>query len=99
MLFDSGKIVLTRAVADLAANNGDFARFVNASLIRHLRGDWGDVPADDAALNDRDVSGGGRLLSSYPVPDDLKAAAGDDRVWIITESDRSVTTILYPCEY
>ena len=60
-------------------------------LIRHQSGDWGDVGPEDRRANDRDLRGGGRLLSTYNV--------GSTRVWVITEADRSATTILLPAEY
>lgn len=60
-------------------------------LARHLTGDWGDVPPEDARANDEAITRGGRLLSSY--------AVGDQRIWVITEADRSATTFLLPEEY
>ena len=60
-------------------------------LGRHLGGDWGDVPPDDAAANEAALRSGDRLLSSYSV--------GNARVWVITEADRSSTTLLLPSEY
>jgi len=60
-------------------------------LTRHQRGDWGDVPPEDAEENELSVREGFRILSSYKV--------GDDKLWVITEADRSVTTILKPGEY
>lgn len=62
-------------------------------LRRHVAGDWGEVPACDARENGRSVRNGWRILSSYPVRE-----AGQ-RVWIITEADRSSTCILLPSEY
>ena len=66
---------------------------VNASdlLQRHQRGDWGNVPPEDAEENELSVVNGFRILSSYPV--------GTDRIWVITEADRSSTTLLLPEEY
>lgn len=61
-------------------------------LARHLAGDWGVLPAEDAQLNDEALKSDGRLLSSYPL-------GGDTRIWVITEWDRSVTTFLLPSEY
>ena len=61
-------------------------------LRRHASGDWGDVCAADKQLNDQSVKGDGRLFSSYEVNEQLK-------LWIITEWDRSVTTLLLPSEY
>ena len=87
-LFSLGSVVATRAVFDhLMANQHDAKPF----LRRHQRGDWGDVPPEDAAENDFAVKNGLRIFSSYQM-------AGK-RVWVITEADRSVTTLLFPCEY
>lgn len=61
-------------------------------LARHLTGDWGVLPTEDAQLNDTALKSDGRLLSSYPL-------GGDTRIWVITEWDRSVTTFLLPSEY
>jgi hypothetical protein len=61
-------------------------------LERHASGDWGDVPAEDARENEYSLKHGLRLLSSYSLP-------GGERVWILTESDRSCTCILTPREY
>ncbi len=62
-------------------------------LRRHLHGDWGDLSGDDRRLNDAALaSGEDRLFSAYNVMPDLK-------LWIITEWDRSVTTLLLPSEY
>lgn len=64
-------------------------------LARHVRGDWGDVGAEDAHTNDQALIYGYRVLSCYTlVPGDH-----DTRVWVISEADRSVTTALRPEEY
>ncbi len=63
-------------------------------LARHLTGDWGTVPPEDARENALSLRAGFRLVSSYPVGDDPAA-----RVWIITEADRSATLLLLPEEY
>jgi hypothetical protein len=60
-------------------------------LARHAAGDWGDLCAFDRRQNEIALRDGLRVLSSYPV--------GRECVWIITEADRSVTTILLPDEY
>ena len=61
-------------------------------LARHLHGDWGDLSKEDQLQNELALLLGMRLLSSYALPDGGK-------VWIITEADRSVTTILLPDDY
>ena len=87
--FELGQIVATPGA--LAALNkagqqpGEF-------LTRHVNREWGDIPDEDRRENEYSLEHGFRLLSAY------KTNAGD-RVWIITEADRSVTTLLLPEEY
>jgi hypothetical protein len=61
-------------------------------LARHAIGDWGELEPTDVAENEYSVAHGFRLLSSY------QTDAGE-RLWIITEADRSATTLLLPGEY
>lgn len=96
-LFVAGQIVGTRGVADLMAENPDFARFVDESLIRHFKGEWGDVDVEDRHANDIALKEGNRLLSAYN--DNRFPKNGISTIWIITEADRSATTILFPDEY
>ena len=60
-------------------------------LARHATGDWGELCAFDRRQNQIALREGYRVLSSYPI--------GTESVWIITEADRSITTILLPEEY
>lgn len=62
-----------------------------AALCRHASGDWGDLCPEDAQANDDALHQGGRLFSAY--------GSREHRFWIITEADRSVTTILLPEDY
>ena len=88
--FDSGQIVVTIGINALIEEGRlDPVPY----LYRHLSGDWGDLDDGDRRLNDTALqSGDDRLFSSYQVTPDLK-------LWIITEWDRSVTTLLLPSEY
>jgi hypothetical protein len=61
-------------------------------LERHASGDWGEIPSEDARENELALEHGFRVMSSYPL-------SGGLRVWVITERDRSLTTILLPAEY
>ena len=94
-LFSLGDVVATRAVADLVPQ----AHLIHC-LSRHVRGDWGSVCEEDAATNNEAAQEGFRILSAYPI-DQSKSCEGfgDNTLWIITESDRSVTTFLFPNEY
>ena len=88
-VFPLGRVVMTSGVhAIVQGGNLNPATY----LRRHATGDWGDLCADDKQLNDQSVKGDGRLFSSYEVNEQLK-------LWIITEWDRSVTTLLLPSEY
>jgi hypothetical protein len=95
--FQTAQIVATKGVVDLAAENSDFAQFIRKSLSRHVKGDWGDVDDEDKQANDQALKQGTRLLSSYS--DDRFPDHGVSTIWIITEADRSATTILFPDEY
>lgn len=61
-------------------------------LARHVRGDWGDVDTQDWQANDDALRDGDRLFSAYTL-------STQERMWIITEADRSSTTLLLPEEY
>ena len=86
-----GRVVATAAVSEWMERRPGRADAVNSCAGRHAAGDWGGVSDADAAANNAAISDGERLLSSYEV---------DGRgLWVITEADRSVTTILFPEDY
>ena len=88
-LFPAGQIVATpAALALLEQANQSPLEF----LSRHLRGDWGDLCQEDKTENELSLKHGFRLMSSYQVTD-------IEKLWIITEADRSVTTLLLPADY
>lgn len=93
-LFPLGRTVITcGAQALLAAvypSQGE--RAACALLWRHAEGDWGNLEAEDRQLNDMALKDGSRIFSAYDLP-------SGDRLWVITEADRSSTTILRPDEY
>ena len=64
---------------------------VITGLRRHACGDWGDLSPEDTLANDAAVHQGGRLFSAY--------GFGSSRFWVITDADRSVTTVLLPEDY
>lgn len=91
-LFPNQKFPLGQIVSsDMALDACPLPETMWTLLRRHATGDWGDVCAEDAKLNDQSVNNGTRLLSSYKV--------GVQTVWILTEADRSVSTFLLPEEY
>lgn len=90
--FRLGQLLMTRGVNDKVAENEDFAKFVIDSLKRHAKGDWGDVCREDWQENEVALTEALRLFSVY-------RAGGLPKIWIITEADRSATTVLLPDEY
>ena len=96
-LFPLGKLYSTNGVAALQQEEPGFVEFVWRCLERYKRGDWGDMTDNDKARNDEAVAAGedgGRIFAAYEHPDEP-----DWKIWIISESDRSCTTILFPDEY
>ena len=89
-LFELGQIVGTPGAIRALAEEGIG---VSDLLKRHISGDWGDLDAEDKAENDLAVSNPLRILSSYR----LKKTRV--RIWVITEADRTATTLLLPEEY
>src|SRR6267143_1384398 len=89
-LFNLGQLVATPGALAALAKAGqtplDF-------LTRHVCGDWGELDPHDQKENELGLKRGFRLLSSY------RTSSGDTKVWVITEADRSVTTVLLPEEY
>ena len=93
--FKTGITVMTRGVADRIEADPLFAAFVTESFSRYLGCDWGDLDKDDARANDQAVADGDdRILAAYK-----REGFPEDKIWIITEWDRSATTVLFPSEY
>lgn len=90
--FNLGTLVQTTGVYAESSSDSVFRKEIEKCLERHCDKDWGDLCEEDAAINDEAVQDGeGRLFSSY--------ITSKGKLWIITEHDRTVTTILFPHEY
>ena len=87
--FNFGQVLATSAVFNYCEEN-NFTLL--PYLIRHGNCDWGDICDEDKGVNEEALKEGLRLMSVYYLPDKTK-------IWIITEWDRSVTTILFPEDY
>ena len=87
--FPLGQIVATPGALRAIEEAGDDPM---AFVVRHQAGDWGELHEDDIRENEYSVQHGLRLLSAYQT-------TNGERIWIITEADRSATTLLLPGEY
>jgi len=89
MLFNLGQVVATPGALQALEDSEQTAiEFLN----RHVSGDWGELDPEDRKENEFSLKEGFRILSAYI----LKTG---QKIWIITEADRSVTTLLLPEEY
>lgn len=83
-----GQVVMTRGINAEISKSIEFSKFILESIARYRNGDWGDIPEEDKRMNDAAVKNG----------DDRIVARYND-IYIITEWDRSATTILFTNEY
>ena len=96
--FEIGQVVATRAVWELMDSDEKFNDFVSGCLSRYILYDWGDTCDEDWKLNNEAALRDGRVLAVYNIPEDLESNF-EEHLWIITEWDRSVTTLLFPSDY
>lgn len=89
LLFPLGRLTATPGAMDLLAGLSD--EEVGRLVRRHVTGDWGELDDDDKAANDAAVRDERRIVSAYKI--------GEATIWIITEWDRSATTLLLPEDY
>ncbi|WP_051868145.1 hypothetical protein [Vibrio sp. ER1A] len=87
--FGNKATVMTQGVANLLETN--IGANLHIYLMRHQNGDWGDMSIEDKITNDESTKSDGRIMSSYKFC--------GEKIWIITEWNRSVTTVLLPSEY
>ena len=91
--FELGQTVVTEAIDERMKSDKGFAVFVQMSLGKYVQGDWGDTCDEDKQTNEESLRDGERLLAVYIYPNT------GEKILIITEWDRSVTTIMFPSDY
>ena len=92
MTFKLGKLVATKAIAVAMEENNKFLKEVHGALDRYITRDWGEMCKEDKDMNDEALkTGDDRIFASY------ETSRG--KIYIITEWDRSYTTILFADEY
>jgi len=91
--FNLGDIYLTKGVFEECNDKAGFYDFVTASVEKHSKGDWGNLSEQDKKENEFSLEKYLRILSAYYHPMSGK------KIWVLTEADRSITTVLFPEEY
>ena len=91
--FELGRVVMTRGIADRMEKDTAFSVFVALSLGSYSNGNWGNLDEEAKRSNDDAIKNGDRIVAEY-LYEEI-----NEKIWIITEWDRSVTTILFPWEY
>lgn len=86
--FTLGQVLVTPSVSEALDHD---LPLLFSLLDRHARKDWGNVCSEDSEANEQALIFGDRLFSAY----DLPACT----VWVLTEADRSATTVMLPCDY
>ena len=86
-----GPLLITPGVCRLLIQRPELAKDLARALVRYQVGDWGELSPEDRAVNRRALEQGFRVLGAYHLD--------EHEIWIITEADRSYTTILLPEEY
>lgn len=89
--FMLGRIVWTRKINDLVAESGKFAKEICNIMNRYCGKDWGEMSEEDKELNNKTITCNERVFASYQT--------SQGKVYVITEWDRSITTILFASEY
>lgn len=91
-----GKVVATEKVMDSMLADPENSALYHGMLRRHGVGDWGDLTTADIDRNNESLEhGSGRLISSFKLP----ARCPEDRLLIVTDVDRAMTTLRFPSEY
>ena len=98
-LFSPGQVLCTQGaknqLENLAGDNANWQDLAATLISRHLSGDWSELCYEDQEQNRLALEQGTRLMSTYA----LRESIPDRKIWIITEADRSATTLLMPEEY
>lgn len=92
MKFELGQLVQTRGIAEACERSDEFTLEIHKAFKRYISCDWGDLGAEDKAMNDSAIENNDdRILAKYII--------GERPIYIITEWDRSYTTIMFCDEY
>ena len=90
-MFDTGRIVKTKGINESMKEDKKFKYEIISFFTRYMSQDWGDLCDEDKEENDKSLLNGNRILACYQ--------SKKGKVYIITEADRSSTTIMFASEY
>ena len=96
-MLTTGEVVVTATIVSMMNSNLSFYDFVYRALQRHQSLDFGDLDTHDLKANQEALKQGSRVFSAYLMPVCLDCIYS--KIYIITEADRSCTTVLFPHEY
>lgn len=96
-MLSTGEVVVTATIVSIMNSKAPFYDFVNKALQRHQSLDFGDLDAHDLKANQDALLHDSRVFSAYLLP--VCMDCGYNKIYIITEADRSCTTVLFPHEY
>ncbi|MBK8243253.1 MAG: hypothetical protein IPK88_07500 [Saprospiraceae bacterium] len=94
--FISGPFYMTAGVSSVMEQDRRFAEFIHHSIKRHINSVFGDIDPEDGS-NEQAIIDGGSIFSVYKSNTSIEE--DPTKIWVITEVDRSSTTILFPREY
>lgn len=97
-IFETGMLLSTSVISQSQVGNPRFSLFLQRSLNKHINADWGDLEEEDIETNKQALENGDRLFSCYLIPSDININ-NETKIYIITEADRSATTVLFSSEY
>ncbi len=89
--FNIGNVYMSRGIADTISRNEKFSKEVLDCFNKYIMGCWGNLVEEDIKANDMAIKNGDRILEAYNI--------SQGKIYIITEADRSSTTILFANEY
>jgi len=96
MILTLGQVVYTASITNDTFANLYFRVFVLESILKHLNYDFGEICKEDHNANMKAIQDGGRVFSIYLIPENL--GLDQEKIYVITEADRSCTSALYPHE-